>query len=118
MVLLSEEDTTAIMDKALDCAEGECSIDDVSGLIDDLKQQQKEMNARLEEIMNMVAHLQNLNAKKHRKEDEVREYVKDLLRVFGSNSKGFSTGFSGDIGDGPTDAYKALNPKPWKAPMP
>lgn len=118
MVLLSEEDTTAIMDKALDCAEGECSIDDVSGLIHDLKEQQKEMNARLEEIMNMVAHLQNLNAKKDRKKDEVRAYVKDLLRVFGSNSKGYGTGFSGDIGDGPTDAYKALNPKPWKAPKP
>lgn len=118
MVLLSEEETTAIMDKALDCAEGECSIDDVSGLIHDLKEQQKEMNVRLEEIMNMVAHLQNLNSKKNRERDEVRAYVKDLLSVFGSNAKGFATGFSGDIGDGPTDAYKALNPKPWKASKP
>lgn len=24
------------------------------------------------------------------------------------------TGWSGEVGDGPTDAYKALNPKPWK----
>jgi hypothetical protein len=25
------------------------------------------------------------------------------------------TGYSGEVGSGPTDAYKALNPKPWKA---
>jgi hypothetical protein len=28
--------------------------------------------------------------------------------------KQYPGGFSGDIGDGPTDAYKALEPKPWK----
>merc|ERR1712130_840907 len=60
-VLLSEEDTQAIMQTAHDCAEGECSVDDVSGLIFELKEQQKEMNERLEEMMNMVSHLQKLN---------------------------------------------------------
>lgn len=102
------------MQSAHDCAEGECSIDDVSELIFELKEQKKEMTARLEEIMNMVSHLQHLNEKEKRKTDDVRAYVKDLLRVFDTSNSGFATGFSGDIGDGPTDAYKALDPKPWK----
>jgi hypothetical protein len=72
------------------------------------------MSHRLEEIMNMVSHLQQLNGKEIRRKDEIRDYVKDLLRVFNPNTKGYATGFSGDIGDGPTTAYKALNPKPWK----
>eukprot|EP00558_Chaetoceros_sp_UNC1202_P004103 CAMPEP_0197244844 /NCGR_PEP_ID=MMETSP1429-20130617/9833_1 /TAXON_ID=49237 /ORGANISM="Chaetoceros sp., Strain UNC1202" /LENGTH=150 /DNA_ID=CAMNT_0042705257 /DNA_START=79 /DNA_END=531 /DNA_ORIENTATION=- len=113
-ILLSEEDTAVILEKAHDCAEGECSVDDVGGLIAELKDQQKEMSLRLEEVMNMVAHLQQINSQETRKKDEVREYVRDLLRVFDSNSGGFATGFSGDIGDGPTTAYKALDPKPWK----
>jgi len=66
------------------------------------------MTARLEEIMNMVAHLQKLNAADKRKSDDVRAYVRDLLSVFGPNKGGFATGFSGDIGDGPTTAYDAL----------
>ena len=113
-VLLSEEETVKMIEQAHDCAEGECSVDDVSGLIDELKSQQQEMSTRLEEMMNMVAHLQNLNEDQKRKKDDVRAYVKDLLRVFDTGSSGFATGFSGDIGDGPTTAYKALSPKPWK----
>jgi hypothetical protein len=113
-VLLSEEETDSILQTAHDCAEGECSVDDVSGLIAELKEQQKAMNTRLTEVMNMVAHLQKLNTQKTRETEDVRAYVRDLLRVFGSNAKGLAAGFSGDVGDGPTDAYKALDPKPWK----
>jgi hypothetical protein len=29
-------------------------------------------------------------------------------------STGIATGYSGEVGDGPSDAYKSLNPKPWK----
>lgn len=103
------------MQSAHDCAEGECSVDDVSGLIFELKEQQKEMNTRLEEMMNMVSHLQHLNDSKKREKEDIRAYVKDLLRVFDTSVGGFASGYSGDVGDGPTDAYKALNPKPWKA---
>jgi len=103
------------MESAQDCADSECSVDDVDSLIIDLKEQQKEMSVRLEEIMNMVAHLQKLNMQEKRKKEDVRAYVRDLLRVFDTSQGGFATGYSGDIGDGPTDAYKALNPKPWKA---
>jgi len=113
-VLLSEEETESIYKTATDCAEGECSIDDVSELIGELKGQQKEMTVRLNKIMKMVADLENINEQDERKTDEVRAYVKDLLRVFGPNSRGFATGFSGDVGDGPTTAYDALDPLPYK----
>ncbi len=103
-----------MISKANDCAEGECSVDDVDVLIAELKAQQKEMSSRLEDIMNMVAHLQQINEADARKKDDVRAYVKDLLRVFDVNTGGFATGFTGDIGDGPTTAYDALPPKPWK----
>jgi hypothetical protein len=103
-----------MIEKAHNCAEGECSVDDVGTLIAELKEQQREMAVRLEEIMNMVAHLQNLNAAESRKSDEVRAYVRDLLRVFDSKSGGFSTGFSGIVGDGSKTAYDVLPPKPWK----
>eukprot|EP01083_Nonionella_stella_P054268 143321_1 len=66
-VLITEEETEKVMQSAVDCVEGECSIDDVGELVFELKEQQKEMNTRLEEIMNMVAHLQQLNSKEKRK---------------------------------------------------
>lgn len=72
------------------------------------------MTVRLNKIMKMVADLENINEQDERKVDEVRQYVQDLLRVFGPNSRGFATGFSGDIGDGPTTAYDALDPLPYK----
>ena len=47
-----------------------------------------------------------------------------MLRVFDihddetatGTKKHYATGYSGDVGRGSTTAYKALNPKPWKAP--
>ena len=114
-MLLSEEESNAIIGRAEDCAEGECSIDDVSGLISELKDQQVILNHRLVDVMNMVAHLQKVN-QGNAPRDEVRAFVQDLLRVFNhEDPKVFPTGFSGDIGDGPTTAYDALPPKPWKA---
>mmetsp|Transcript_32877 Transcript_32877/g.97965 ORF Transcript_32877/g.97965 Transcript_32877/m.97965 type:complete len:155 (-) Transcript_32877:239-703(-) len=113
-VLLSQEETDAIITRASDCAEGECSVDDISGLVGELKDQQDILNARLVDVMNMVAHLQKVNQSKDRKKDEVRAFVQDLLRVFNhEDPKVFPTGFTGDIGDGPTTAYDALPPKKW-----
>jgi hypothetical protein len=65
-----------------------------------------------------------VNSKDDRKVDEVRETVRALYRVFQLGSKASNndypslsrpTGYSGDVNDGPTDAYRALKPKPWKA---
>mmetsp|Transcript_13277 Transcript_13277/g.24076 ORF Transcript_13277/g.24076 Transcript_13277/m.24076 type:complete len:126 (-) Transcript_13277:132-509(-) len=115
-IVMSEEETNAILTSASDCAEGECSIDDVTELIHELKGQQKVLTQRLENIMNMVAHLQKVNTSEKRETDEVRQYVRDLLRVFSSGKSGFSNmGYTGDVGDGPTTAYDALPPKKWTA---
>lgn len=115
-VILSDAETENILQTANDCAEGECSIDDVQDLIYELKQQEKEMHTRLDKIMNMISHLQHVNEKDERQTDEVRALVKDMLRVFSfEKPMVFPTGFAGDVGDGPTTAYDALPPKKWTA---
>ena len=107
-VLLSQEETDAIIAKADACAESECSVDDVDNLIKDLKEQEKILNNRLVDVMNMVAHLQKVNTH-GRDRDEVRAFVQDLLRVFAhEDTKVLPTGFSGDVGKGPTTAYDAF----------
>ena len=79
---MTEDEITAILDKAHGCVESECAVNDVDDLISELKDQQKVLQARLESIMNVVAHLQAANAKQDRKTDDVRALVKDMLRVF------------------------------------
>lgn len=102
------------MTSAGDCAAGECSIDDVSELIHELKDVQVIMEGRLAKIMNMISHLQHINEKEERKTDQVRQFVRDMLQVFNTDKPGFPlSGFSGDIGDGPKTAYDALPPKKW-----
>jgi hypothetical protein len=81
-VLLSDDETKSILQHGIDCVESECSVDDVDDLINTLKEQQEVLNQRLVKVMNMVAHLQEVNQKNDRKTDEVRSFVKDLLRVF------------------------------------
>jgi hypothetical protein len=56
-----------------------------------LKAQQDILNARLVKVMNMVAHLQEVNQKKERKTDEVRSFVQDLLRVFNHDVSSISS---------------------------
>eukprot|EP00574_Skeletonema_japonicum_P003850 CAMPEP_0201722842 /NCGR_PEP_ID=MMETSP0593-20130828/7061_1 /ASSEMBLY_ACC=CAM_ASM_000672 /TAXON_ID=267983 /ORGANISM="Skeletonema japonicum, Strain CCMP2506" /LENGTH=115 /DNA_ID=CAMNT_0048213839 /DNA_START=223 /DNA_END=570 /DNA_ORIENTATION=- len=111
---MTEEEITTILDKAHGCVDTGCAVDDVDDLIDELKDQQKVLSERLETIMNVVSHLQHANTKEDRKTDDVRAIVKDMLRVFTTQEGKFAMGFSGDIGDGPTTAYDALPPKPWK----
>ncbi|KAL9185783.1 hypothetical protein ACHAXT_003560 [Thalassiosira profunda] len=117
-LIMTEEEITAVLDKAHTCVESECAVTDVDDLIMELKDQQKVLNARLETIMNVVAHLQHANEQEKRKTDDVRAIVKDMLRVFTTQDGKFAMGFSGDVGDGPTTAYDALPPKPWKAAAP
>lgn len=111
-VILSDSETDAILKSASECAEGECNMDDVSTLVNDLKDQQKEMERRLSKINDMIYQLEQVNKKDDRKSDEVRQFVKDMLRVF-SHDPQHPIGFSGEIGDGPTTAYDALPPKKW-----
>ena len=81
-LIMTEEEITTILDKAHGCVESECAVDDVDDLIAELKDQQKVLSERLENIMNAVSHLQHANSKEQRKTDDVRAIVKDMLRVF------------------------------------
>jgi hypothetical protein len=64
--------------------------------------------------LNMISHLQHINEKEERQTDEVRAFVKDMLRVFSTDKPlVFPTGFAGDIGKGSQTAYDVLPPKKW-----
>merc|ERR1719203_1772197 len=86
-------------------------------LISELRRQHDELVNRLALVDGMIEKLEHVNEKDGERDvDEVRQYVRDFLRVFTNEKQRFDpTGFSGDIGDGPTTAYDALPPKPWKA---
>lgn len=81
-LIMTEEEISAILDKAHGCVDTGCAVDDVDDLIAELKDQQKVLSERLETIMNVVSHLQHANTKEDRKTDDVRAIVKDMLRVF------------------------------------
>lgn len=81
-MILSDEETQKILQSGEDCISSECSVDDVASLVEELKMQEGILSNRLVKIMNMIAHLQHVNEKKERKTDEVRQFVKDMLRVF------------------------------------
>ena len=113
-VLLSQEETDTIIAKADACIDSECAIDEVDNLVKELKEQEIILNNRLVDVMNMVAHLQKVNTH-GRDRNEVREFVKDLLRVFShEDAKHYAAGFSGDIGKGPTTAFDVLDPPKYK----
>jgi uncharacterized membrane protein len=89
--LLSDEETQAILSLAEDCAAGECSVDDVEELLIELKDQQRTMEARLDKVMNMVAHLQKATVGTNQqgmKGDQVKSLVEGLLRVFQNDTSG------------------------------
>lgn len=119
---MSEEETQAILRTIEDCSEhSQCGVDDVSSLLLELRQQEKEMSARLETIGKVIAQLKHLNEKAQANgnddsnREQVRAFVRDMLRVFSTQKGAFpTTGFAGDIGNGPMTAYDALPPKKWK----
>lgn len=114
-IILTDEETDAILQSASDCAQGECSIDDVSELVYELKEQEKVLKDRLEKISIMVRDLEHLNEHPERKTDDVRNFLRDMLRVFNNEApKVNPTGYSGDVGKGSLTAWDALPPKKWK----
>ena len=88
-LIMTEEEITTILGKAHGCVDSECAVDDVDDLIAELKDQQKVLSERLENIMNVVSHLQHANTKEARKTDDVRAIVKDMLRVFTTSVSSF-----------------------------
>lgn len=125
MNLMTPGETNKVMTQANDCYEGECSLDEVEDLIQLLKGQQKELYDRVEQVRGMVKTLEASNAQSDRKTDEIRDTVRALFRVFqlGDSASGNDypslskpTGWSGEVGDGPTTAYDSLPPKKWTNP--
>jgi hypothetical protein len=115
--VLTEEETMAVLNKSTECIESECSLDEVDELLTVLKQTEKDVESRLQKIMNTIAHLQHINHQEERKTDEVRAFVKDMLRVFNTDKPMvFPTGYGGDVGKGPRTAYDVLPPKKWVNP--
>jgi hypothetical protein len=124
--LMAPDKMEALISEAVECSEGECSVDDVGDLLHTLKAQQKDLHAKIDDIKGMIKSLEVMNDKKGTNRSEVRETVRAIMRIFsvspsGENdfrpfAGGIATGFSGEIGKGPTTAYDALNPKPYKKP--
>ena len=121
---MSQEESDTILKHATDCVEGECSLDEIDDLIVMLKGQQKELYDRVSQVKEMISTLETVNSKTDgRSVDEVRETVRALFRVFqlGDKASGNdypslskATGWSGEVGKGPTTAYDALPPKQMK----
>jgi len=118
--LMSHGDTDIVLETAANCVEGECSLDEIDGLIGLLKEQQKEASLRLQDTKDMIKSLETVNEADERSIDEIRETVRAIFRVFqlGDKASGNDypslskpTGWSGEVGKGPTTAYDALPPK-------
>ena len=79
---MSDEETEAILRTIEDCSEHtQCGVDDVSSLLYELKQQEKEMTARLDTIAQVIQQLKELNeTTEPENRDEVRAFVRDMLR--------------------------------------
>lgn len=120
---MSPKETQTLIQQATECAEGECSIDEVDDLIDVLQTQQKDLYGRLTKVKTMIQALQAVNGADDRQVDQVRETVRALHRVFqlGDKASGNDypslskpTGWTGEIGKGSQTAYDVLPPKKWK----
>lgn len=81
-IIMTDEETESVLQAAQDCADSECSIDEVDNLLQVLKSTEKDLEERLEKVVNMIGYLEHINQKEERQTDEVREFVKDMLRVF------------------------------------
>ena len=125
--LMSHGETDVVLETATNCVEGECSLDEIDGLVSLLKDQQKEASSRLEEIQAMIKSLETVNDADDRSVDEIRETVRAIFRVFQLGDKASGNdypalskpmGWSGEVGKGPTTAYDALPPKQIKKKTP
>eukprot|EP00558_Chaetoceros_sp_UNC1202_P010391 CAMPEP_0197247712 /NCGR_PEP_ID=MMETSP1429-20130617/31388_1 /TAXON_ID=49237 /ORGANISM="Chaetoceros sp., Strain UNC1202" /LENGTH=155 /DNA_ID=CAMNT_0042708689 /DNA_START=46 /DNA_END=513 /DNA_ORIENTATION=+ len=121
--VLTTAELEKIINRGNECEKGECSISDVDELVAELQEQQHNLHERILNVDKMIASLEVLNGADGRDTDEVRETVRAIFRLFSMGAKVSDRqlrshvnpiGYPGEVGSGPTDAYKALNPKPWK----
>ena len=127
LYLMSHDETDVVLETATNCVEGECSLDEIDGLINLLKEQQKQASGQLDDIKDMIKSLDTVNDADDRSVDEIRDTVRAIFRVFqlGDKASGNDypslskpTGWSGEVGKGPTTAYDALPPKQIKKKTP
>lgn len=79
---MTPEETETLLKRAEECADSECSVDDVADLLDVLHAQQKEMYDRVQKIKETVQILEEVNKAEDRPVDEIRETVRAIWRVF------------------------------------
>lgn len=79
---MSVAEIESIIKEAESCAEGECALDEVESLINNLQDQQSALSKRVSEINELVTTLETANGKDDRPVDEVRETVRAIFRVF------------------------------------
>lgn len=121
--LMSTAEIESIVLAAETCAEGECALDEVEGLISNLQDQQSLLSKRIEEIGGLVKDLEHVNGQDDRPVDEVRETVRAIFRIFALGDKASGNdypslskpmGYSGETSGGGKTAYDVLPPKPIK----
>ncbi|KAL9185550.1 hypothetical protein ACHAXT_003327 [Thalassiosira profunda] len=121
--LMTVAEVDAIITEAEACAEGECALDEVENLINNLQDQQSSLSKRIEEIGGLIKDLEHVNGKDDRPVDEVRETVRAIFRIFAMGDKASGNdypslsmpmGYSGETAGGGKTAYDVLPPKPIK----
>ena len=81
---MSSAEIDVILAEAEKCAEGECALDEVSSLIENLQNQQSMLSKRVNEIDDLVKALEAANGRgvDDRPVDEMKETVKAIFRIF------------------------------------
>eukprot|EP00580_Thalassiosira_gravida_P018547 CAMPEP_0201659078 /NCGR_PEP_ID=MMETSP0494-20130426/1930_1 /ASSEMBLY_ACC=CAM_ASM_000839 /TAXON_ID=420259 /ORGANISM="Thalassiosira gravida, Strain GMp14c1" /LENGTH=159 /DNA_ID=CAMNT_0048136431 /DNA_START=133 /DNA_END=612 /DNA_ORIENTATION=+ len=119
--LMSAGEVESIIREAEMCAEGECALDEVEGLMKNLLDQQSLLSKRIGEIDGLVTELETANGSAP--VDEVRETVRAIFRIFAMGDKASGNdypalskpmGYSGETAGGGKTAYDVLPPKPLK----
>ena len=80
--LMSATEVEAILLEAESCAEGECALDEVESLLNNLQSQQSALSKRIGEIDVLIKDLESTNGQPDRPVDEVRETVRAIFRIF------------------------------------
>jgi len=120
--LMADKEADALISGAIECADSECSVEDIDNFVSELKSQEKVLQERLAKISSIIASLEGGNVADERDVPYMKSLLADLATaVFDTRGShdpnGPSTppmGYPGDKFKG--DAYSSLNPKQWKAP--
>jgi len=113
---MTEAEADKLMKQASACADGECSVGEVAEFMGGLRDQEKILRNRLDDITSLISSLTALNsaAGEDRNTDELRESIRSLARIFTASAKAsgndypslsFPMGYSGDVKGGSKTAF-------------